>query len=155
MWPSKLQVCQSLHGGVAENAAVKTRWHSGLLFPSHRPAVSCTLLVLLPPKMFSLTCCWLTSSLQQPLSPQAVLTNILCIRKPGGTIYMSNKQYNNNKYNNSKYNNVRYNVKYNNNNNNVLHMTKTSSWVHSSVVRAADCRSAGPWFKSGCALILG
>ena len=23
--------------------------------------------------------------------------------------------------------------------------------VHSSVVRAADCRSAGPWFKSGCA----
>ena len=26
-------------------------------------------------------------------------------------------------------------------------------WVHSSVVRAADCRSAGPWFKSGCALI--
>ena len=27
------------------------------------------------------------------------------------------------------------------------------AWVHSSVVRAADCRSAGPWFKSGCALI--
>ena len=27
-----------------------------------------------------------------------------------------------------------------------------SAWVHSSVVRAADCRSAGPWFKSGCAL---
>ena len=27
------------------------------------------------------------------------------------------------------------------------------SWVHSSVVRAADCRSAGPWFKSGCALL--
>ena len=26
-------------------------------------------------------------------------------------------------------------------------------WVHSSVVRAADCRSAGPWFKSGCALL--
>ena len=26
-------------------------------------------------------------------------------------------------------------------------------WVHSSVVRAADCRSAGPWFKSGCALV--
>ena len=26
------------------------------------------------------------------------------------------------------------------------------SWVHSSVVKAADCRSAGPWFKSGCAL---
>ena len=26
------------------------------------------------------------------------------------------------------------------------------AWVHSSVVRAADCRSAGPWFKSGCAL---
>ena len=24
--------------------------------------------------------------------------------------------------------------------------------VHSSVVRAADCRSAGPWLKSGCAL---
>jgi hypothetical protein len=27
-----------------------------------------------------------------------------------------------------------------------------SMWVHSSVVRAADCRSSGPWFKSGCAL---
>ena len=27
-----------------------------------------------------------------------------------------------------------------------------ANWVHSSVVRAADCRSAGPWFKSGCAL---
>ena len=27
-------------------------------------------------------------------------------------------------------------------------------WVHSSVVRAADCRSAGPWFKSGCALLI-
>ena len=26
-------------------------------------------------------------------------------------------------------------------------------WVHSSVVRAADCRSAGPWFKSGRALL--
>ena len=26
-------------------------------------------------------------------------------------------------------------------------------WRHSSVVRAADCRSAGPWFKSGCALL--
>ena len=26
-------------------------------------------------------------------------------------------------------------------------------WVHSSVVRAAGCRSAGPWLKSGCALI--
>ena len=26
--------------------------------------------------------------------------------------------------------------------------------VHSSVVRAADCRSAGPWLKSGCALRL-
>ena len=25
-------------------------------------------------------------------------------------------------------------------------------WVHSSVARAADRRSAGPWFKSGCAL---
>ena len=25
--------------------------------------------------------------------------------------------------------------------------------VHSSVVRVADCRSAGPWFKSGCALL--
>ena len=25
-------------------------------------------------------------------------------------------------------------------------------WVHSSVARAADCRSAGPWLKSGCAL---
>ena len=29
---------------------------------------------------------------------------------------------------------------------------QVSIWVHSSVVRAADCRSAGPWFKSGCAL---
>ena len=29
---------------------------------------------------------------------------------------------------------------------------KQPPWVHSSVVRAADCRSAGPWFKSGCAL---
>ena len=28
------------------------------------------------------------------------------------------------------------------------------AWVHSSVARAADCRSAGPWFKSGCALVL-
>jgi hypothetical protein len=27
-----------------------------------------------------------------------------------------------------------------------------AKWVHSSVVRAADCRSADPWFKSGCAL---
>ena len=27
-----------------------------------------------------------------------------------------------------------------------------AKWVHSSVVRAADCRSAGPWFNSGCAL---
>ena len=27
-------------------------------------------------------------------------------------------------------------------------------WVHSSVVRVADCRSAGPWFKSGCALFV-
>ena len=26
-------------------------------------------------------------------------------------------------------------------------------WVHSSVARAADCRSAGPWLKSGCALL--
>jgi hypothetical protein len=26
--------------------------------------------------------------------------------------------------------------------------------VHSSVVRAADCRSAGPWCKSGCALFV-
>ena len=33
--------------------------------------------------------------------------------------------------------------------------THRRAWVHSSVVsvvRAADCRSAGPWFKSGCAL---
>ena len=29
-----------------------------------------------------------------------------------------------------------------------------TTWVHSSVVRAADCRSAGPWFKSGCALLV-
>lgn len=28
------------------------------------------------------------------------------------------------------------------------------NWVHSSVARAADCRSAGPQFKSGCALPL-
>ena len=27
-----------------------------------------------------------------------------------------------------------------------------TNWVRSSVVRAADRRSAGPWFKSGCAL---
>ena len=33
-------------------------------------------------------------------------------------------------------------------------MATSSIWVHSSVVRAADCRSAGPWFKSGCALSL-
>ena len=33
-------------------------------------------------------------------------------------------------------------------------VTPSLSWVHSSVVRAADCRSAGPWFKSGCALFL-
>ena len=26
--------------------------------------------------------------------------------------------------------------------------------VHSSVVRAADCRSADPWFESGCALLI-
>ena len=26
--------------------------------------------------------------------------------------------------------------------------------VHSSVARAADCRSAGPWLKSGCALFV-
>ena len=25
-------------------------------------------------------------------------------------------------------------------------------WAHSSMARAADRRSAGPWFKSGCAL---
>ena len=31
---------------------------------------------------------------------------------------------------------------------------KWLTWVHSSVVRAADCRSAGPWFKSGCALLV-
>ena len=30
----------------------------------------------------------------------------------------------------------------------------TDTWVHSSVVRAADCRSAGPWFKSGCSLLV-
>ena len=33
-----------------------------------------------------------------------------------------------------------------------LYWFKGGTWVHSSVVRAADCRSAGPWFKSGCAL---
>ncbi len=32
-------------------------------------------------------------------------------------------------------------------------MIEMAMWVHSSVVRAADCRSAGPWFKSGCALL--
>ena len=31
---------------------------------------------------------------------------------------------------------------------------KWSTWVHSSMVRAADCRSAGSWFKSGCALLV-
>ena len=34
------------------------------------------------------------------------------------------------------------------------HRICVCSRVHSSVVRAADCRSAGPWFKSGCALLL-
>ena len=29
-----------------------------------------------------------------------------------------------------------------------------NNWVHSSVVRADNRRSAGPWFKSGCALSL-
>ena len=33
------------------------------------------------------------------------------------------------------------------------HCMLTFKWVHSSVVRAADCRSAGPWIKSGCALV--
>ena len=33
-------------------------------------------------------------------------------------------------------------------------LLQAAQWVHSSVVRAADCRSAGPWFKSGCALLL-
>ena len=32
-------------------------------------------------------------------------------------------------------------------------LQRACNWVHSSVVRAADCRSAGPWFKSGCALL--
>ena len=31
-------------------------------------------------------------------------------------------------------------------------VANTFTWVHSSVVRAADRRSAGPWFESGCAL---
>ena len=35
----------------------------------------------------------------------------------------------------------------------ILQLRKEIIWVHSSVVRAADCRSAGPWFKSGCALL--
>ena len=35
------------------------------------------------------------------------------------------------------------------------HFPPCNVWVHSSVVRAADCRSAGPWFKSGCALLCG
>ena len=33
-----------------------------------------------------------------------------------------------------------------------VHEQTINTWVHSSVVRAADCRSAGPWLKSGCAL---
>ena len=32
------------------------------------------------------------------------------------------------------------------------HVQTMHTWVHSSVVRVADCRSAGPWLKSGCAL---
>ena len=32
-------------------------------------------------------------------------------------------------------------------------MFKLYHRVHSSVVRAADCRSAGPWLKYGCALL--
>ena len=35
-----------------------------------------------------------------------------------------------------------------------LNMITMLLWVHSSVARAADCRSAGPWLKSGCALHL-
>ena len=35
------------------------------------------------------------------------------------------------------------------------HFPRCNVWVHSSVVRAADCRSAGPWFKSGCSLLCG
>ena len=30
--------------------------------------------------------------------------------------------------------------------------TNAITWVHSSAVRVAHCRSAGPWFESGCAL---
>ena len=33
------------------------------------------------------------------------------------------------------------------------HFESYFHWVHSSVVRAADCRSAGPWLKSRCALV--
>ena len=33
-----------------------------------------------------------------------------------------------------------------------VHEQTMNTWVHSSVVRAADYRSAGPWLKSGCAL---
>ena len=33
-----------------------------------------------------------------------------------------------------------------------VHEQTINTWVHSSVVRAADCSSAGPWLKSGCAL---
>ena len=36
----------------------------------------------------------------------------------------------------------------------LIKRVETGIWVHSSVARAADCRSAGPWFKSGCALFL-
>ena len=36
---------------------------------------------------------------------------------------------------------------------NASYIAMPHHWVHSSVVRAADCRSAGPWFKSGCALL--
>ena len=36
----------------------------------------------------------------------------------------------------------------------ITEMQSSFNWVHSSVVRAADCRSEGPWFKSGCALCM-
>ena len=35
----------------------------------------------------------------------------------------------------------------------VISLVASIVWVHSSVVRAADRRSAGPWLKSGCALV--
>jgi hypothetical protein len=38
-------------------------------------------------------------------------------------------------------------------NRHIISMRSCDVWVQSSVARAADCRSAGPCFKSGCALL--